>query len=222
MKIRNQNIFNFKQKKSFNYKDFFVSKSNYFAFEILQSWPKWEKKIINIYGESFSGKTHLSKIFLKKNNGLVIFEKDINNEIFKKLKLYENIVIDDFNFKTEEKLLYSIFNLVDSESKFLIINSIKPINEIKFQLKDLESRAKNCLFAKIENPDDELMYAIILKNFSDRQIKIDNKFIDYIAKRIDRSYSKISQFIYKIDELSLKKKKPIDFKLIKEILNKGE
>ena len=44
MKIRNQNIFNFKQNKSFNYEDFFVSKSNYFAFEIINKWPKWEKK----------------------------------------------------------------------------------------------------------------------------------------------------------------------------------
>ena len=222
MKIRNQNIFNFDKNKNFNYEDYFVSKSNYFAFEILQKWPKWEKNILNIYGENFSGKTHLSKIFLGKNDGLMIYEKDINDEIFKKLKLYENIVLDGFNYETNEKLLYSIFNLVDSENKFLIINSINPINEMDFQLKDLVSRAKNCLFAKIENPDDELMNAIILKNFSDRQIKIDNKLIDYIAKRIDRSYSKISQFIYKIDELSLKKKKPIDFKIIKEILNKGE
>ena len=222
MNIRNQNIFNFGKNKNFNYEDYFVSKSNYFAFEILQKWPKWEKNILNIYGENFSGKTHLSKIFLGKNNGLMIYEKDINDEIFKKLKLYENIVLDGFNYETNEKLLYSIFNLVDSENKFLIINSINPINEMDFQLKDLVSRAKNCLFAKIENPDDELMNAIILKNFSDRQIKIDNKFIEYIAKRIDRSYSKISQFIYKIDELSLKKKKPIDFKIIKEILKKGE
>ena len=57
-------------------------------------------EIINIYGESFSGKTHLSKIFLSKNNGLVIYEKDINNEIFTKLKLYENIIIDEFNNET--------------------------------------------------------------------------------------------------------------------------
>ena len=170
----------------------------------------------------FQEKLILSKIFLNKNNGLMIYEKDINDEIFKKLKLYENIILDEFYYKTDEKLLYSIFNLVDSENKFLIINSINPINEINFQLKDLVSRAKNCLFAKIEIPDDELMNAIIFKNFSDRQIKIDNKLIDYIAKRIDRSYSKISQFIYKIDELSLKKKKPIDFKIIKEILKKGE
>ena len=222
MIIRNQNIFNFDKNQNFNYEDYFVSKSNYFAFEIIQKWPKWEKNILNIYGESFSGKTHLSKIFLDKNNGLMIYEKDINDEIFKKLKLYENIVLDGLNYKTNEKLLYSIFNLIDSENKFLIINSIKPINEMDFKLKDLVSRSKNCLYAKIENPDDELMNAIILKNFSDRQIKIDNKLIDYIAKRIDRSYSKISQFIYKIDELSLKKKKPIDFKIIKEILKKGE
>ena len=57
-----------------------------------------------------------------------------------------------------------------------------------------------------------------LKNFSDRQIYIEKKLIDYVIKRIDRSYSKISEFIYKIDELSLKKKKPIDLKTIKEII----
>ena len=89
---------------------------------------------------------------------------------------------------------------------------------MNFNLDDLKSRSKNCLFAKIESPDDELMFAIILKSFSDRQITIDKKLIDFIIKRIDRSYGKISDFIYKIDELSLKNKKPINFKAIREIL----
>ena len=62
------------------------------------------------------------------------------------------------------------------------------------------------------------MFALILKNFSDRQIVIDKKLIDFVIKRMDRSYSKIYEFIYKIDELSLKRKKPIDFKTIKEAL----
>ena len=115
-------------------------------------------------------------------------------------------------------MLYSLFNLVDNNNKYLLINSLNPINEMNFNLDDLKSRSKNCLFAKIENPDDELMFAIILKSFSDRQIAIDKKLIDFIIKRIDRSYGKISDFIYKIDELSLKKKKPIDFKTIKQIL----
>ena len=70
----------------------------------------------------------------------------------------------------------------------------------------------------IEKPDDELIFALILKNLSDRQISIEKKLIDYVIKRIDRSYSKIFDFIYKIDELSLKKQKSIDHKIIKEAL----
>jgi len=218
MKNLNQLLFNFNYSQNFNYDDFFVSKSNYFAFQLIEKWPKWEKNILNIYGEKFSGKSHLANIFCNKNKCIKITEEQLNDEILKKLKLHENIVLDNFDNLTEERLLYSLFNLVDHDNKYLLINSIKPINEINFDLNDLKSRSKNCLFAKIDKPDDELMFALILKNFSDRQIEIDKKFIDFIIKRIDRSYGKISDFIYKIDELSLKSKKPIDFKTIKEIL----
>ena len=218
MKKLNQLLLNFKNNQNFNYDDFYVSKSNYFAFQLIEKWPKWEKNILNIYGEKFSGKTHLSNIFLNKNRGFKINEKDINEDTYKKFKLYENIIIDDFDNKCDEKLMYSIFNLIDQGNKYLIINSLNPINEINFNLNDLKSRSKNCLFAKIDNPDDELMFAIILKSFSDRQIQVDKKLIDFIIKRIDRSYGKIVDFIYKVDELSLKKKKAINLKTIKEIL----
>ena len=218
MKNLNQLLFNFNYSQNFNYDDFFVSKSNYFAFQLIEKWPKWEKNILNIYGEKFSGKSHLANIFCNKNKCIKITEEQLNDEILKKLKLHENIVLDNFDNLTEERLLYSLFNLVDHDNKYLLINSIKPINEMNFDLHDLKSRSKNFLFAKIDKPDDELMFALILKNFSDRQIEIDKKFIDFIIKRIDRSYGKISDFIYKIDELSLKSKKPIDFKTIKEIL----
>jgi len=218
MKDLNQLLLNFKQNQNFNYNDFYVSKSNYYAFQLIEKWPKWEKNILNIYGEKYSGKTHLSNIFLKKNGGIKVEEKEINNEIFKKFKLYENIIIDNYDNEVEEKLIYSIFNLADQDNKYLIINSINPINKIDFELNDLKSRSKNCLFGQIENPDDELMFAIILKSFSDRQIQIDKKLIDFIIKRIDRSYGKIADFIYKVDELSLKKMKAIDLKTIKEIL----
>ena len=218
MKNLNQLLFNFNYSQNFNYDDFFVSKSNYFAFQLIEKWPKWEKNILNISGEKFSGKSHLANIFCNKNKCIKIAEEQLNDEILKKLKLHENIVLDNFDNLTEERLLYSLFNLVDHDNKYLLINSIKPINEMNFDLNDLKSRSKNCLFAKIDKPDDELMFAIILKNFSDRQIQIDKKLIDFIIKRIDRSYGKIADFIYKVDELSLKKKKAININIIKEIL----
>ena len=218
MKNLNQLLLNFNYKQNFNYDDFFVSKSNFFAFELIEKWPHWEKSILNIYGEKSSGKSHLANIFYNKNKGKKINENQLNEDTLKEFKLYENIILDDFKNKTEERLLYSLFNLVDHDNKYLLINSLTPISEMVFQLDDLKSRSKNCLFAKIESPDDELMFAIILKSFSDRQIAIDKKLIEFVIKRIDRSYGKISDFIYKIDELSLKKKKPIDFKTIKEII----
>ena len=218
MRNLNQLLLNFKHKQNFNYDDFYVSKSNYYAFKLIEKWPKWEKNILNIYGEKFSGKTHLANIFLNKNKGIKVNENEINEEVFKKFKLHENIVIDNYDCKCDEKLMYTIFNLIDQDNKYLIINSMEPINKINFKLNDLKSRSKNCLFAKIDYPDDELMFAIILKNFSDRQIQVDKKLIDFIIKRIDRSYGKIVDFIYKVDELSLKKKKAIDLKIIKQIL----
>ncbi len=218
MNINNQLIFEFKSKKNFNIEDYFVSESNKYAYKIIKKWPKWTKKIVNIYGEKYSGKTHLANIFKKKANGFFINSDKINNDILKQFKLYETIIIDGFYNEVEEELLYTIFNLVEQDNKFLIIFSRIPISDFKFKLKDTESRAKNCLFVEIQAPDDELIFAIIMKSFSDRQITIDKKIINFILNRINRSYSKIHDFIYKIDELSLKKKKPINFKTIKEIL----
>ena len=214
----NQLLLDFDYKTNFNEHDFYLSKSNSNAFNLINRWPDWDKKILNISGEKFSGKSHLANIFKLKSKAFLIKGNEIDNSIFKSIKLHESVIIDDFEECNEEEILYSIFNLIDQDSKYLLINSLKPINEIKYRLPDLTSRSKNCLYAVIENPDDELLFAIILKNFSDRQIKIEKKIINFIISRIDRSYRKIDEFIYKIDELSLKKKKPINFKTIKEIL----
>ena len=219
MREVDQKLLNFAVNESFNENDYYVSSSNYFAKNIIQTWPKWEKKIINITGEKYCGKTHLSTIFKIKSNALYLYSNKNNNNSIKRIKLYNRIIIEDLDESFDEKLLYSIFNLVEQDNKYLLISSIKPIDTMKFKLPDLVSRLKNCIIAKIEQPDDELIYAIILKSFSDRQIKLDNKIIDYIIKRIARSYSKMQEFIYKIDELSLKKKKSINFKIIKEIIN---
>ena len=214
----NQLLLDFDHKIEFNEHDYYVSKSNYFAFNLIQNWTKWEKKILNIYGDTFSGKTHLAKIFQNKSKALYLTNNDVNEEIFKKIKLSECIVIDDFEKIKNENLLYSLFNLIYQDNKYLLILSNRAISNIDYSLDDLNSRAKNCLFAQIENPDDDLIFAIIVKSFSDRQIKLEKKFLEYIIKRIERSYGKIYEFIYKVDELSLKKKKPVNLKTIKEIL----
>ena len=218
MKTLNQLLLDFNYDQNFKDDDFYVGKSNYYTFKLINKWPKWEKNFLNISGEKLSGKTHLVNIFLKKFNGIKIESSLLSNESLKIIKPFQNIVLEDLNLEVDEKLIYTLFNIIDQDNKYLIITSNKPIVEIDFKLEDVRSRAKNCLLSKIENPDDELMFALILKNLSDRQITLDKKLIDFIIKRVDRSYSKIFEFIYKIDKISLKKKKSIDFKIINEAL----
>ena len=197
MRENKQLLLDFILNKSHSKEDFFVSECNFFAFKLLESWPRWEKNIVNLCGEKYSGKSHLSEIFSKKS---------------------KSIILENFEKKIDEKSLFSLINFVDQANKYLLINSLLPISEIEFGLKDLKSRSKNCLVAKIEKPDDKLIKVLISKYLSDRQVLIDKKLIDYTTKRITRSYGKIFEFIYKIDEMSLKKKKSINLKTIKEVL----
>jgi len=218
MRDLNQMIIKLDYANNFKDNDFYVSKSNKHIFDFLFSWPKWEKNFLNISGEKSSGKTHLINIFLKKFQGIILNARTLNDKDLKDIKIYQNIVLENLNEEIDEKLFYSLINIIEQDNKYLITTSQLPIVNLNFGLKDLKSRLKSFLIYNIEKPDDDMMFALILKNLSDKQIALDKKLIDFIIKRIHRSYSKIFDFIYKIDELSLKKKKSIDLKIIKEVL----
>ena len=218
MRDTDQKIIKFMHEKNLSDNDFFVSKSNKHVYDLLNSWPNWENNLVNICGENFSGKSHLINIFIKKFQGIIFRADTFENDNLSKLNSYENIILENFDRKNNEKLIYTLINTIEQSNKYLIVTSLKPISEINFDLIDLKSRAKNFLIQSIKKPDDELIFALLLKNFSDRQIIIEKKLINYVVNRIHRSYSKIFDFIYKIDEMSLKKKKSINKNLIKEIL----
>ena len=218
MSNSDQKIINFDYEKNFNNEDYYISNANKHIYDLLNKWPNWEKNLLNISGEKFSGKSHLMNIFIKRFGGFQIDCKNFNNDDLVKVKNFKNIILEDINKELDEKLFFTLINIIEQDNRYLITTSKLPIVNIDFDLIDLKSRSKNFLLQNIEKPDDELMFALILKNLSDRQIFIDRKLIEYSIKRIDRSYGKIFEFIYKIDEMSLKKKEPISFKIIKEIL----
>ena len=218
MRDINQKIIKFNYEKNLKSDDFFTSTSNKNVYNFLNSWPKWEKNFLNICGEKLSGKSHLMNIFLKKFKGIIFDASKFNNHDLANIKFHENIIIEDLNEEIDEKLIYTLINIIDQSNKYLIITTLKPIPELDFNLIDLKSRTKNFLIQNIKKPDDELVFALLIKNLSDRQITIEKKLVNYIVKRIHRSYSNIFDFIYKIDEMSLKKKKPINVNLVRQIL----
>ena len=216
--MSDQLILKFPSRSAYKKEDFYVSPSNQEAYDFINSWPKWIKRIVNIFGHSGSGKSHLASILKSKTSCLQVNSDELNEKIFLKFKTKEALIIENVDEKVPEKLLFTIWNIALQDNKYLMITSKKSISSYKFKLKDLVSRTKSSLAIGINLPSDDLISVIIAKNFSDKQIIVEKKHIDYIIKRIDRSYEKISQFILTLDKYSLKKGTPFSLKLIKEVL----
>ena len=215
-----QLTFKFPFKTSYFKKDFYVSSNNFAVYKLIESWPNWPDKWVNIYGPTGSGKTHLSNILKKKMNSAYLDSTNIKKDLISEMESYNCIIIDNYNKNIEEKILYSILNHSKQLDKFVVINSYEPIGEIKVNLKDLHSRLKSFIPFGIDLPTDELLRVILTKTFSDKQIEISSKVLEYILKNIERSYEKVFKFVKDIDNESLSSGKSININLIKKVLNK--
>ena len=216
----NQLIFKFPFKTNYFEEDFYVSKNNFEAYKLIESWPKWSSRFINIFGPSGCGKTHLANIFSKKINSFFIKASNLNSDSLSDIKIKECLIIDEYKNNIEEKLFYSVLNQIHQSNQYIIINSLVPIKSSKVELNDLKSRFDNFIDIGIDLPTDDLIRVVLTKNFSDKQVKIESKLLEYILKNIHRSYADIFDLINKLDALSLSSGKSININLIKKVLNK--
>ena len=214
-----QLVFKFPFSKRYYEQDFFVSSNNFPAYKLIETWPSWPGKWLNIYGETGSGKTHLSKILEKKIDKIKLIDAEqVDDKTIQDFNNIDCLIIDSFDNNIDENLLYSILNQSKQLEKFILINSIQSINKTEFKLEDLKSRINSFLYIGIELPTDDLLKVIISKTFSDKQINFNPKISDYIIKNVDRSYEKMFKFLKDVDEISLSTGKSININLIKKVL----
>ena len=215
-----QLVFKFPFKTKYFEHDFYVSSNNFSAYQLIESWPNWPGKWLNIFGPMGSGKTHLSKILEKKiKRVMIIDETKINNKVIQNLNSFDCLIIDAFSNKIEENLLYSILNQTKQLNNFMLINSKSPLKKFEFKLPDLRSRINSFNFIGIDLPTDDLLKVIISKSFSDKQINLNPKITEYIIKNVERSYEKMFKFLSDLDKMSLSSGKSININLIKKVLN---
>ena len=216
-----QLIFKFPFSKKYYEQDFFVSSNNFSAFKLVDSWPNWPGKWLNIFGFTGSGKTHLANILEKKIDKVKLVDaKDINNETIQDLNNLDCLIIDSFKNNIDEKLFYSILNQSKQLENFILINSNPSMKEIEFELEDLKSRIRSFVYIGIELPTDDLLKVIISKTLSDKQISHNPKLLNFIINNVERSYEKMFKFLKDIDELSLSTGKSININLIKKALER--
>jgi chromosomal replication initiation ATPase DnaA len=219
--IMDQLIFKFPFSKKYYEHDFFVSSNNFSAYKLVESWPSWPGKWLNIFGPSGSGKTHLANILEKKiDKTKIINARNINNKTVQELNDLDCLIIDKFENDIDETLLYSILNQSKQLDNHILINSNLSTRDTNFKLEDLRSRMNSFLYIGIELPTDDLLKVIISKTLSDKQISINPKISDFIINNVERSYEKMIKFLKDVDELSLSTGKSININLIKKALDR--
>ena len=216
----NQLTFKFPFKTNYFEEDFYVSTNNFSAYKLIESWPKWPSRFVNIFGPSGCGKTHLANIFKKKINSYLVKASELNDLSLSLIKSKDCLIIDDYKSNIEEKLFYSILNQSHQSNQYVIINSLQSIKVSIVELKDLKSRFDSFIDIGINLPTDDLIRVVLTKTFSDKQVKIGSRLLEYILKNINRSYQDIFDLIDKVDSLSLSTGKSINIDLIKKALNK--
>ena len=216
-----QLTFKFPFKTKYYEQDFYVSSNNFSAYKLIESWPNWPGKWLNIFGATGSGKTHLSKIFEKKIDEIkVIDANEINNESVIEFNNLRCVIIDNFKNNIDERVFYSFLNQSKQLDNYVVINSTEPLNRLNYYLEDLKSRINSFVLIGIELPTDDLLKVIISKTFSDKQINLSPKISEYIIKNVERSYEKMFKLLKDIDELSLASGKQISINLVKEVIKK--
>ena len=216
--MKDQIVFKFPDKSFYYEEDFCVGENNYEAYKLIKEWPNWSFKGVNIYGPKKSGKSYLSKIFSDKTNSKIFEGKNINKDKLNLILNQKVLIIEDIELFNDEFFFQTILNDFISKNKFIYLTSNKLAGSLSFKLKDLISRLNSLVAVRINNPSDDLFHQILTKMLSDKQINITAKEVNFILKKIERSYDAASRFVKKLDELSLLYKKKINTKIIDQAL----
>jgi chromosomal replication initiation ATPase DnaA len=212
--------FDFDHRPALSGDDFLVAPCNQEAVAWLDKWPDWPAPFLVIYGPPGCGKTHLSHVFLAQSGALQLTPAMINDAGLPNiLSSSDKFVADDGDDSFDEEALFHIYNDLASRGGHMLITASQSPSNWDFKLADLASRLRAAPAVGIGMPEDDLIKAMLVKLFSDRQVRVEIGVIDYVTKRMERSFDAVRQFVEAADNAALAAKKRITLPIAKQALD---
>lgn len=201
--------------------DFFASQSNALALALIDQWPQWTPPVCVIAGPEGSGKSHLVHVW-QTGSGASIIRADALGSDWPEDLGSRPLAVEDLDEALRDGLdparVFHLHNRIIASGQTLLITAREAPQRWQVTLPDLATRMRGALFAQIAPPDDALLAAVLLKHFTDRQVKIAQNLIPWLIKRLERSLAAAARMAAKLDEAALAAKKPITIALAREIL----
>jgi len=201
---------------SLSMEDFVVGACNQEAADYIRAWPKWSSHALILVGPSASGKTHLANVWKGRAGAYEVSGRELTKEMVPDLS--PTVIVENAQETTDWEALLHLYNWIGSHhGQMLMTAALNPVHW-NMKLNDLSSRLLSSPSVKLVDPDETILSAVMLKQFSDRQIVVDQAVVSYLLKRIERSFESVQNIVSKIDTLSLEKKTKITIPLVKQIL----
>lgn len=206
--------------------DLIVSQSVQGAITMIDQWPNWPSHVVVLAGPTGSGKSHIAHIWQQKSDAKKITLRGETDDLVETVKttpvLIENIDQLLASSQADETKLFHLLNSAKEAGSFVLMTARSWPASWKVGLPDLASRIKAATIVEISEPDENLLAQVIFKLFADRQVEIDEKTVNYLVMRMERSLAVASNIVEAMDELALSKKTPVSRAIAAEVLAKFE
>jgi chromosomal replication initiation ATPase DnaA len=202
--------------------DFMRGPSNAAALALIESWPDWPSHAAILTGPEGSGKSHLAAIWAQEVGARFLAARSLADADLPAALATGSLVVEDIaEGGFDERALFHLLNLAREDEAFVLLTARTAPATWSLNIRDLASRLKILPVVAMSAPDDNLLRALLVKLFADRQIYVDESLVGYVALRIERTFAAARATVARLDQEALRRKRPLTRALAAELLRGG-
>ncbi|MEM7546881.1 MAG: chromosomal replication initiator DnaA [Pseudomonadota bacterium] len=200
--------------------DFLVSASNSHALAMIDGWADWPAQRLALTGPEGAGKTHLAHVWMAEAGAEKIAADALTIADVPALVGAGALVVEDVERMSPmaEPALFHLMNLAAAERCYLLITGRGRVVDWPIVTPDLASRLAALSALALAPPDDALLRDLLAKLFADRELRVPEETIRYIATRIDRSAAAAVDAVARLDEAGLTEGQSLTRPFIRRVL----
>ncbi|WP_131117109.1 DnaA ATPase domain-containing protein [Lichenihabitans psoromatis] len=183
--------------------DYLVSTSNAAALAMIDRWPDWPDSVMILVGPKGAGKSHLAALWAADAKAMVATADLLSGPDLPTLPTRPVLIDDADQLGSSEAQLFHLMNLVREQHSALLLTALQPPDRWGLATPDLLSRLRLAPMVRIEPPDDDLMRAVLIKLFADRQLTVDEQVVAYLLLQLDRSIDAARRVVEVLDQSAL-------------------
>lgn len=204
--------------------DFLIAPNNQDAVAWIDLWPEWPAPALVLYGPVASGKSHLAAVWKELSSAVSVKASELTDGTAREIaERGKHLVLDDadtlIGALPGEKGLFHLYNIFKEEQRSLMLTMTQAPIHRAFALPDLASRMRAAPTVAIREPDDHLISVLLVKHFSDRQLRVEENVLNYILPRIERSFEAVRDLVEVADRKAMVEKRAVSIPLVRDILN---